>query len=87
MQQLTKLFTKLAHRLTYVDVMNLVLDSILFPVCIQAHDDYKIIHPVARYNLNETEIDLLKQLLICIGEVAEAGEDPFGNLFMEFISH
>lgn len=86
MQQLTRLFTKLARRLNYVEAMNLILDSILYPVCVQAHDDYKIADPVTRFNLNDGEVSILKEFLVCIGQVAEAGEDPFGDLFMEFIS-
>jgi len=66
--------------------MNLILDSILYPVCVQAHDDYKITDPMTRFNLNDGEVSILKELLVCIGQVAGAGEDPFGDLFMKFIS-
>lgn len=87
MQELTKSFTQLAYRFSYSEALNIVLDSILFPVCIQSHEDFQIKNPVDRYKLNDDEINTLRQVLVAVGNIAEKGEDPFGDLFMEFISH
>ncbi|XHR94294.1 N-6 DNA methylase [Mucilaginibacter sp. UC70_90] len=86
MQQLTRLFRQLSYQLSERRAFDLILDSLLYPVCIQAHEDYSISNPVENYKISASEITILKQVLIRIGDIAETGHDPLGDLFMEFIS-
>jgi len=86
MQQLTRLFQQLSYRLSERQAFDLILDSLLYPVCIQAHEEYKISNPIEHYQVTDKEVSTLKQVLIRIGDLAETGEDPLGDLFMEFIS-
>lgn len=79
-------FKNLASRLSYSDALNVVINSILYPTCIKAHEDFKIPNPVTFFKLTEKECELLKSILIEIGELMEQDQEPLGDLFMEFVS-
>lgn len=85
-KQLFSDFKSLAYRLSYSDALNVIVNSILHPACIKAHENYKIEDPVQQYKLSERECEKLKMILIEIGELMEQGQEPLGDLFMEFIS-
>lgn len=79
-------FQKLAFRLSYSDALNVIVNSILLPVCIGAHEDYKIDDTIALHSLNDKERIILKEILSEIGNLMEHGHEPLGDLFMEYVS-
>jgi len=79
-------FKTFSSWLSYSDTLNLIINSILHPACIKAHEDYKIPDPVQHYKLTDKDCEKLKIILIEIGELMEHGLEPLGDLFMEFVS-
>ncbi|MDR2271994.1 MAG: N-6 DNA methylase [Sphingobacterium sp.] len=79
-------FKSLASRLSYSDALNVIINSVLHPACIRAHQDFKIPDPIGFYKLTVKECEILKSILIEIGELMERGHEPLGDLFMEFVS-
>jgi len=80
-------FTKFSSRLSNSNALHALVNSILHPACIKAHEEFKILDPINQYKLSNRECDLLKIILVEIGELMERGHEPLGDLFMEFVSN
>jgi len=85
-KQLFADFTRFSYRLSCTDAFDAIVNSILYPVCIRAHEDFTIKEPVTAYSLTENECRQLQSILKQIGDLMEKGEEPLGDLFMEFVS-